>query len=550
MLYANKLAMSYGTQELFSNVTFVIGENERVGIVGPNGAGKSTLLRLISGQELPEAGAVGHRGGDAGFLKQEADLTPEFTLVDELWKAFPEALDIRHRLDDVGGMLETGEGDVMELIDEQTTLYERYEVLDGYRIEARIGKVLDGLGFERPDWDKHCVEFSGGWQMRIALAKILVSVPEHALLDEPTNHLDTAARDWLATYLKEYPGVVVIVTHDGEFMDKVVTRVMELDRGEIISYSGNFSAYLAEKKARAEARERARLRQQREIARQRRFIERFRSKATKAAQVRSREAALEKMEIIEQVRKAPEVRFALQANGRTEREVLKMRGVAKAFGDEPVLLDVNLDIERGHKVCLVGENGGGKSTLLRIAVGSLDADGGEIEWAERARPGYYDQHQDEALDPNRTVIEEVRDGSNGAPDVRLRSILGQFLFSGDDVFKPVKVLSGGERSRVALAKFLIQPTNVLLLDEPTNHLDRATRVRLIEALASYDGTIICASHDPGIVDGIATHVYEVKDGEATEILSMRKIDPIGDEGPKTARQRREAKEAREAANTR
>ncbi len=550
MLYANKLAMSYGTQELFSNVTFVIGENERVGIVGPNGAGKSTLLRLVSGQEIPEAGTAGHRGGDAGFLKQEADLTPEFTLVDELWKAFPEALNIRHRLDEVGGMLETGEGDVMELIDEQTALYERYEVLDGYRIEARIGKVLDGLGFERPDRDKHCADFSGGWQMRIALAKILVSVPEHALLDEPTNHLDAAARDWLATYLKEYPGVVVIVTHDGEFMDKVVTRVMELDRGEIISYSGNFSAYLAEKKARAEARERARLRQQREIARQRRFIERFRSKATKAAQVRSREAALEKMEVIEQIRKAPEVRFALQANGRTEREVLKVRGLAKAFGDEPVLLDVNLDIERGHKVCLVGENGGGKSTLLRIAVGSLDADDGKIEWAERARPGYYDQHQDEALDPNRTVIEEVRDGSNGAPDVRLRSILGQFLFSGDDVFKPVKVLSGGERSRVALAKFLIQPTNVLLLDEPTNHLDRATRVRLIEALASYDGTIICASHDPGIVDGIATHVYEVKDGEATEILEKRKIDPIGDDGPKTARQRREAKEAREAANTR
>ncbi len=550
MLFANKLAMFYGTQELFDDVTFVIGENDRVGIVGPNGAGKSTLLRLITGQEDPEAGSVGHRNGAIGFLKQEADLTPENTLVDELWKAFPEALEIRRRLEEVGKMLETGEGDIMELVDEQTALYERYELLDGYRIEARIGRVLDGLGFERPDWDKLCAEFSGGWQMRVALAKILVSVPEHALFDEPTNHLDAAARDWLATYLKEYPGAVVIVTHDGEFMDKVVTKVMEIDRGAITTFAGNFSAYLAEKKARAEARERARLRQRREIARQRRFIERFRSKATKAAQVRSREAALEKMDILEQVRKAPEVRFALKANGRTEREVLKMRGVAKSFGDETVLVDVNLDTERGHKVCLIGENGGGKSTLLRIAVGSLDADEGTIAWAERARPGYYDQHQDEALDPNRTVIEEVREGSNGAPDVRLRAILGQFLFGGDDVFKPVKVLSGGERSRVALAKFLIQPTNVLLLDEPTNHLDRATRARLIEALASYDGTIICASHDPGIVDGIATHVYEVKDGEATEILAMRKIDPIGDDGPKTARQRREAKEAQEAANTR
>jgi ATP-binding cassette subfamily F protein 3 len=550
MLFANKLAMSYGTQELFANVTFVIGEHDRVGIVGPNGAGKSTLLRLISGQEIPEAGSVGHRNGEMGFLKQEADLTPDFTLVDELWKAFPEALEIRHRIEEVGRMLETGEGDVMELVDEQTTLYERYELLDGYRIEARIGRVLDGLGFERPDWDKMCTDFSGGWQMRVALAKILASVPEHALLDEPTNHLDADARAGLATYLKDYPGAVVIVTHDGEFMDKVVTKVLEIDRGEVTPYAGNFTSYLAEKNTRAEAHERARLRQKREITRQRRFIERFRSKATKAAQVRSREAALEKMDVIETVRKAPEVRFALQANGRTEREVLKIRGVAKAFGDEQVLLGVNLDIERGHKVCLVGENGGGKSTLLRIAVGSLDADEGTIEWAERARPGYYDQHQDEALDPNRSVLEEVRDGSNGAPDNRLRAILGQFLFGGDDVFKPVKVLSGGERSRVALAKFLIQPTNVLLLDEPTNHLDRTTRARLIEALAGYDGTIICASHDPGIVDGIATHVYEVKEGEATEILDKRKVDSIGDDGPKTARQRRAVKEAREAANTR
>jgi len=490
MLFADKLAMSYGTQELFANVTFVIGEAERVGLVGPNGAGKSTLLRLISGEEIPEAGRVGHRGGVTGFLKQEADLSPDFTLVDELWKAFPEALEVRHRLDEVSALLETGEGDVIELVDEQTTLYERYELLDGYRIEARIGKVLDGLGFERPDWDKHCTHFSGGWQMRIALAKILASVPDHALLDEPTNHLDADAREWLAEYLTDYPGAVVIVTHDGEFMDKVVTRVLEIDRGEIKSYAGNFSAYMAEKKARAETRERARLRQLREIARQRRFIERFRSKATKAAQVRSRETALEKLEIIEQVRKAPEVRFSLQANGRTELEVLKISHVAKSFGDQPVLLDVNLQVERGQKVCLVGANGGGKSTLLRIAIGALEADEGTVEWAERARPGYYDQHQDEALDPERTVLEEVRDGSNGAPDVRLRSILGQFLFSGDDVFKPIKVLSGGERSRVALAKFLTQPTNVLLLDEPTNHLDRATRSRLIEALSTYDGTII------------------------------------------------------------
>ncbi|MEE8362801.1 MAG: ABC-F family ATP-binding cassette domain-containing protein, partial [Dehalococcoidia bacterium] len=471
MLYAEKVTKSFGLQDLFADVTFVIGKNERVGVVGPNGTGKSTLLRLLAGLERPDSGRIGHRVGELGYLRQEATFDPGSSLVDELWRAFPEALQVRRDLDRVSDDLDRGEGDVTELVDEQTALFERFEALDGYRVEARIGKVLDGLGFAPVDRGKLCRDFSGGWQMRVELAKILAAVPPHALLDEPTNHLDSAARDWLAGYLREYPGAVVVVTHDGAFLDKVVTRILDLDRGVIHSYAGNYTAFVEEKQARLEAHERAVLRQEREIAIQRRFINRFRAKATKAKQVKSRELALERMDRLEKRRKDPEVRFTLSAHGRTEQRVLDIKSVAHAFDGEPALLGVTLTIERGEKVVLVGPNGGGKSTLLRIAAGLVTPTEGEVVWAERARPGYYDQHQDEALDPTRTVLEEVRAGANGAPDERLRSVLGQFLFTGDDAFKPVRVLSGGERSRVALAKFLIQPTNVLLLDEPTNHLD-------------------------------------------------------------------------------
>jgi len=524
MLYVDKATKSYGLRDLFTDVTFVIGKRERVGVVGPNGAGKSTLLRLLAGLEAPDSGRAGHRAGEVGYLRQEATFDPVSRLVDELWQAFPDALQARRDLAAIGDSLERGEGGVTELIDRQTTLFERFEALDGYRVEARIGKVLDGLGFTPGDREKLCRDFSGGWQMRIELAKILAAVPSHALLDEPTNHLDAAARDWLAGYLRDYPGIVVLVTHDGAFLDKVVTRILDLDQGSITSYSGNHSDFVKEKQARLEAHERAVTRQEREIAQQQRFINRFRAKATKARQAKSRERALERTVRLERRRKDREVRFTLSAHGRTEQRVLALKSIAHAFDGEPALLGIDLTVERGEKVVLVGPNGGGKSTLLRVAARLIAPSEGQVEWAERARPAYYDQHQDEALDPTRTVLEEVRAGAAGVPEGRLRAVLGQFLFTGDDAFKPVRVLSGGERSRVALAKFLIQPTNVLLLDEPTNHLDETTRARLVEALNAYEGTIICASHDPAIVHGVATRVYEMKEGEVREILEKRRIE--------------------------
>ncbi|MCZ2108100.1 MAG: ATP-binding cassette domain-containing protein, partial [Dehalococcoidia bacterium] len=522
MLYAEHLSKSFGPNDVLDDVSFIVGDGERVGLVGPNGGGKSTILRLIAGDQKPDTGEAGHRGGAIGYLRQEAGLQDEHTLLEELWLAFPEARAIERELEEIAGQIEWGEGDLDALIERQAKLFEEFEGHDGYRIESRIGRVLDGLGFEPGDDRKRCSEFSGGWQMRIALAKVLVRKPENVLLDEPTNHLDATTRAWLADELQDWNSSILIVTHDGDFLDRVVTRVLDLRDKGVESYAGNYTQYQKQKADRLQAQDQAAARQERELDKQQRFIERFRASATKTRAAQSREKAIAKVERIERTKKDAEVHFELTATGRTERDVLMLKHVGHAYDDEPVLMDVNLHIERGQKVVFIGPNGSGKSTLLKIAAGLIRPTEGVVEWAERARPGYYDQHQDEALEANRTILEEVRSVAGNEPDVQLRTVLGQFLFKGDDVFKHVRVLSGGERSRVALAKFLIQPTNVLLLDEPTNHLDKTTRRKLIEALSGYTGTIVCASHDPGIVDGIATHVYEVADGGVREILAKRR----------------------------
>jgi ATP-binding cassette subfamily F protein 3 len=521
MLFAEGVTKSFGNDDVLTGVDFIVGDGERTALVGPNGGGKSTILRLLAGDARPDTGSAGHRGGALGYLRQEAGIDDDRTLLEEMWEAFPEARAVELQLEQVAHRIESGDGDIDALVDDQARLFEQFDALDGYRIEARVGRVLGGLGFEMPgDQERLCSEFSGGWQMRIALAKALVRRPENLLLDEPTNHLDAKTRDWLAGELKDYPGTILVVTHDAEFLDRVVTRVLDLRDGRVESYAGNYSDYQRQKADRLQAQDRAAARQEREFAKQERFIERFRAKASKTTAVQSREKQLAKVERIERTRKDDEVSFRLTAHGRTERDVLLLRHISHAYDEHPVLLDVNLHLERGQKAVLVGPNGSGKSTLLRIAAGHVHPLEGQVEWAERARPGYYDQHQDEALDPARDVLAEVRSVADGQPDVELRTVLGRFLFTGDDVFKPVSVLSGGERSRVALAKFLIQPTNVLLLDEPTNHLDRTTRRKLIDALKGYQGTILVASHDEGIIE-IATHVYEVKDGGIRELLELR-----------------------------
>ena len=523
MFYADSIVKSFGSDEVLAGVSFTIGDGERVGLVGPNGAGKSTLLRVIAGDDAPDSGAAGHRGGELEFLRQEAGLDATHTVLQEMWLAFPEARAIERRLEQLSAEIATGEGDLDALITSQAELFERFEALDGYRIDRRIGRVLAGLGFAAGDPQRRCGDFSGGWQMRIALAKVLVHRPEHLLLDEPTNHLDQAAQDWLAEELGSYPGTILLVTHDGSFHDLVVNRVLDLRDGRVTSYTGNYTAYQRQKAAKLAAQDAAAARQDRDIAKQERFIERFRSKATKATQVRSREKALEKVERIDRTRSEREVHFELSAAGRTEREVLAAEHVGHHFDDHVVLIDASLHVERGDRVVLIGPNGGGKSTLLRILAGELEASEGQIDWAPRAQLGYYDQHQDEALDPSRTALDEVRSVAGGQTDGALRNVLGRFLFSGDDVHKSVSVLSGGERSRVALAKFLIRPANVLLLDEPTNHLDRTTQRKLVAALEGYDGTVICASHDPEILERVATRVFEVRDGECLELEERRRL---------------------------
>ena len=523
MLYTDDISKYFGAVEILRGLSFSVADGERAGLVGPNGGGKSTILKLIANDFAPDDGNAGHRGGTFGFLRQEAGLDADNELVDEMWLSFPEVRQIEHQLADISHAIEMGDGDIDELIEQQASLFDTFEAIDGYRIESRIGCVLDGLGFAADERTKRCSEYSGGWQMRIALAKVLVSQPDNLLLDEPTNHLDAKTREWLAEELAGYPGTLLIVTHEGEFLDAVCTRILDLREGGVDSYTGDYTSFQKQKAEKLKQQDRAAARQEKEIVRTERFVERFRYKATKAKAVQSRVKALDKVERLSRNTKDGEVSFKLSAHGRVERELLTVKGVGHTYdGDELVLIDVNLAVERGHKVALVGPNGSGKSTLLRILARQIAQTDGVVMWSDRARYGYYDQHQDEALDPERTVVEEMRTASSGAPDVELRKALGRFLFSGDDAYKQVGVLSGGERSRVALAKFLIQPANVLLLDEPTNHLDRTTRRNLIEALKDYDGTIICASHDSGIVEGVATHVYEVADGGCRELLELRK----------------------------
>ena len=522
MLFTENVTKSFGGFDLFTGVSFNVADGERVALVGPNGAGKSTLLRMLAGEDSPTSGRAGHRNGSLGYLKQESGFDPENTLEQEMWVAFPEALAISRRLEVIETELPDAGDNTSALVAESLDLYERFALLEGHLVEARVDRVLSGLGFKKADRTKTCGSFSGGWRMRISLAKVLVRRPDHMLLDEPTNHLDTKARDWLARELRDSSGTLVIVTHDGAFLDKVAKRVLEVGDFGVVSYTGNYTKYLHEKEKRRQLQEQAAARQERQLASQQEFIDRFRAKATKAAQVKSREKALAKVQRIVQPRREAGARVSIRSHGRVEQKVLTLDSVSFAFDDELVLMDASLTVERGQKVVLVGPNGSGKSTLLRIAMGQMNPLEGEVLWAERARPGYYEQHQDEALDPELSVLEELQAVAGGATEQQVRTVLGEFLFKGDDVFKPVSVLSGGERSRVALAKLLIQPTNVLLLDEPTNHLDKATRGSLVKALHKYDGTIICATHDSGILDIIATHVYEMRDGAC---VNTRIVEP-------------------------
>jgi ATP-binding cassette subfamily F protein 3 len=518
MIQISALTKTFGARVIFDAVTWQIDDGERVGLCGPNGAGKTTLLRMLAGLEELDSGAVLKPAGlTVGYLPQDGLIHHGRTLVDEASSAFGDLLDMKREIHD----LEERLGDTAVPEDEHGRMLVRYAELqdhfrtrEGYTIDLKVSTVLRGLGFTPEDFDRPTETFSGGWQMRIALAKLLLGRPGLLLLDEPTNHLDLEARNWLEEYLAGYPHAVILVSHDRYFLDAVVTRITEVWLRGLDDYACNYSKYLVERDERIARLREAKKQQDEEIARVKLFIDRFRYQATKASQVQSRIKMLEKVVPIEVPPERPTVHFQFPPCVKSGRTVLELRGAAKRYGDKLVFRHVDLHIERGDRIALIGPNGAGKSTLMRMLSGVEAADTGSRREGHQVVAQYFAQDEATRLDPALTVYETLSSGSPMHMVPAIRNILGGFLFSGDDVFKRAGVLSGGERTRLAVARMLLRPANLLLLDEPTNHLDIDSKDVLLDALEDFGGTLILVSHDRYFVDRLATKIVEVGGGEA------------------------------------
>jgi ATP-binding cassette subfamily F protein 3 len=512
VIQLENVAKSYGGQRLFIDLSWRIGDHERIGLVGPNGAGKTTLCRLLARVEEPDAGRViRDRGMTVGFLPQEVGgERAAASVIAEALSGFADVWQLERELEAIADALAT---DPTEML---TTRYgdlqHRFEARGGYRLEAEAMVILGGLGFRREDMHRPLAEFSGGWRMRVALARLLLLRPSLLLLDEPTNHLDLESLQWLENFLTEYDGSILIVSHDRYFLNRMVTSIAEVGPGGLTLYAGDYETYLVERAARRELLEARARNQAKRVAEIERFVERFRYQATKARQVQSRVKMLGRMERVT-IEAAPRrIRLGFPAPPRTGRSVVTLTDVHKAYGEHVVYAGVDLAIERGERVALVGVNGAGKSTLLRILAGVLPFERGTRALGANVTAHYYAQHQIDALDPARTVLEELEAAAPEAVRTRLRTILGAFLFSGDDVDKRVAVLSGGEKARVALARMLVRPAALLCVDEPTNHLDLASREVLEQALDAFAGTIVFISHDRYFINRLATRVVEVAGG--------------------------------------
>ncbi|MGH7961350.1 MAG: ribosomal protection-like ABC-F family protein, partial [Candidatus Binatia bacterium] len=518
MLQLINLSVSFGGQELFRGLDWHLRKGDRVGLVGPNGAGKTTLFRLITGQLEPDAGTLQRgRAVTIGYLPQEGIEVAGQSLVAEVRSALPQLTDIQDELTAIHTALEqNGQGgeEHDELLARYGDLQHRFEELGGFRADAEVAKVLTGLGFRDEQFERRTETFSGGWQMRIALAKLLLQQPDMLLLDEPTNHLDLDSLLWLEGYLRTYAGSVVIISHDREFLDRVVTRIAALHRCTLTEYAGNYSAFERQFERTLDAYRKAYEEQQEEIARIQRFINTFRYNARKASQVQSRVKQLDKLERLEAPQDLPKgVRFHFPSASRSGRVVLELQRVGKCYGALQVFRNLDLIIERGERIALVGMNGAGKSTLSRILAGVEEPTEGERRLGYQVVLDYYAQQQAEKLQGSNTVYEEIAAGARLEVVPALRTLLGAFLFSGDTIHKRVAVLSGGEKSRLALAKMLLQPSNLLILDEPTNHLDIRTKDVLKEALRQFGGTFVIVSHDRYLLKGLATKVLELHDGQ-------------------------------------
>jgi ATP-binding cassette subfamily F protein 3 len=519
MIHVENLTKRFGERVLLDDVSWHVKKQDRIGLSGPNGSGKTTLLRMLAGLDEPDSGKIRMASDTTiGYLPQDGIVHKGRTVYDEVVLAFKELLALKEEQHQIEDQLQHATEDNASahdrLLERYSEVMDRFKHLGGYEIDARVADVMKGLGFTQADWQRKTEEFSGGWQMRIALAKLLLARPNLLLMDEPTNHLDLPARNWLEEYLDQYPGSVVLVSHDRYFLDATVKRITEVGLRTLTDYHGNYSKYVVEHALAMERLRESHKRQKEEIEKQEAFINKFRYTATKARQVQSRIKQLDKVEVIEIPPERKKIRFKFPDAPKPGRIVLELSGVRKAYGEHVVLKHVDLMVERGDRIALVGPNGAGKSTLMRILADEDQPTSGTRTPGHQVVIDYFAQDQAAVLDAKRTVYEEMTAASPTQMVPMIRTLLGGFLFSGDDIYKRVGVLSGGERNRLALAKMLLNASNILLLDEPTNHLDLDSKEVLLEALADYGGTLIFVSHDRYFVDRLATKVIEVGEGQA------------------------------------
>ncbi|UJS22497.1 MAG: ABC-F family ATP-binding cassette domain-containing protein [Candidatus Brocadia sp.] len=540
MIRLNDVSLTFGSKTIVDNVSLHIRRNDRIGLIGPNGAGKSTLFRLICKLIEPGGGSlVCAKDANTGYLPQEGFAFRKKTVFEEASSAFEDILHLKHQMETIHTRLEDPsiQGEDHEvLLDNYAHLQHQLEVVNSAKIEAETGKVLKGMGFKESEFTRDIGTFSGGWQMRIALSRLLLQEPNLLLLDEPTNHLDIDSILWLEEYLRGFKGGLILISHDRAFLDRNVTRIWELEKGKIHEYGGNYSFYEMEKEKRMELQRARYVNQQKKIKEVERFIERFRAKNTKASQVQSRILMLEKMEKETLPDNATEqVRFRFPPSKQSGVSVLEVNDVSHKYDGRPIFQDICLSLERGEKVALVGQNGSGKSTLLRIIAGIEQPHTGTIRMGHNVLFDYFAQEHAEKLNTRNTVLQEIESVAPLSMIPHTRHILGAFLFSGDDVFKGVHVLSGGEKSRLSLAKMLLKPTNFLILDEPTNHIDITTKKILKDALLDYAGSLLIVSHDRDFLDGLVSKVYELKNqniithlGSMRDFLEKKTLDLLGE----------------------
>lgn len=537
MISVSNLSVGFGGSFLYEDVSFLINPRDKVGLAGKNGAGKSTLLKILAGLQQPQKGHVSMPAGcTIGYLPQDMVHSLGKTVFNETATAFDELRKLEKRLDEITHQLETRtdyESDAyMDLITELNDVNERHAIIGGNSIAGEIERTLMGLGFERKDFNRLTDEFSGGWRMRIELAKILLQKPNIMLLDEPTNHLDIESIRWFEEFLKTYYGAVLMISHDKAFLDNITTRTIEISGGKIYDYKANYSKYLQLRKERREQLEAAAKNQQKYIEKTEELIDKYRAKASKASFAQSLIKKLDKLDIVEvDDEDTSSIRLYFPPASRSGKVVIEAADVAKKYGDKTIFSDVNFMIERQEKIAFVGRNGEGKSTMLKLIVGAERCSEGEIKIGHNVDIGYYAQNQAEILDGNKTAFETIDDVAVGDIRKNVRTLLGSFLFSGEDVDKKVRVLSGGEKARLAMCKLLLHPYNLLVLDEPTNHLDMRSKEVLKSALMKYDGTLLVVSHDRDFLQGLTNKVYEFRDGnvkehigDINEYLSVRKIE--------------------------